>query len=228
MASRPAHSSSSLRHRPSADLAAPPQIEPADRKAELIDAARAVIAERGFEGLRTREVAERIGLNHATLHHYFPTKEALIAAVVREQVQRLKTYRAALRSGEAPAREALRAYFAAARAQMRAEPEALVVLQEFFLRASRSATLARIVGELDRGWGGHLTSLLTRGIEEGAFRPDLDVEAAAHIIMAFFKGLGGPPRDAAAIERQLAQLEAWIVVDRANGGAARRSGKKHR
>ena len=49
-----------------------------DRQQALVLAAFNQIAERGFEGLRTREVAAGVGLNIATLHYYFPTKEALI------------------------------------------------------------------------------------------------------------------------------------------------------
>ena len=46
-------------------------------------AARALIAERGFEGLRTRDIAERVGINVATLHYHVPTKEALIEIVAQ-------------------------------------------------------------------------------------------------------------------------------------------------
>ena len=40
------------------------------------------LAEAGFEGLRTRDVAADAGVNIATLHYYFPSKEALIRGVV--------------------------------------------------------------------------------------------------------------------------------------------------
>ena len=53
-----------------------------NRRQALVEAAIDEIAERGFEGLRTREVAAHVGLNVATLHYYFPTKEALIRGVL--------------------------------------------------------------------------------------------------------------------------------------------------
>jgi len=52
-----------------------------DRRQNLVRAAFDCIAAGGFEGLRTRSVAKRAGVNIATLHYYFPTKEALIAGV---------------------------------------------------------------------------------------------------------------------------------------------------
>src|SRR4029453_3050187 len=46
-------------------------------------AARSLIAERGFEGLRTRDIAERVGINVATLHYHVPTKERLIEIIAQ-------------------------------------------------------------------------------------------------------------------------------------------------
>ena len=51
--------------------------------AAIAAAARALIAERGFEGLRTRDIADRVGINIATLHYHVPTKEALIELVAQ-------------------------------------------------------------------------------------------------------------------------------------------------
>ena len=53
------------------------------RRPAIAAAARALIAERGFEGLRTRDIAERVGINVATLHYHVPTKEALIEIVAQ-------------------------------------------------------------------------------------------------------------------------------------------------
>src|SRR5256884_2778502 len=62
-----------------------------DREEALVRAAFNQIAERGFEGLRTREVAAGVGLNIATLHYYFSTKKALIRGVVAHAMDRLRS-----------------------------------------------------------------------------------------------------------------------------------------
>ncbi len=194
------------------DLGPPaPAGKTADRRDSLVAAARGLIAERGFEGLRTREVARRVGLNHATLHHYFPTKEALIEAVVHDLVQQLTTYRAAQRFADMPPRDALHAYFAAVPAQLRDDPGTLIALQEFFSRARRDAALANIVRGLDDGWTGSLAFLLARGVADGAFRADLDPRTTAQIIVSFLRGVRLPAKDVAGLTRQLAQLETLIV-----------------
>ncbi|GGL68022.1 TetR family transcriptional regulator [Streptomyces fumigatiscleroticus] len=48
-------------------------------------AALEVIAERGYRGASLAAVAERVGLTQQGLLHYFPTKEALLVAVLRER-----------------------------------------------------------------------------------------------------------------------------------------------
>src|SRR5215475_10846989 len=53
-----------------------------ERRVELIEAAYALIAEKGLEGLRTRDIAARAGVNISTLHYYFGTKEELLVAVI--------------------------------------------------------------------------------------------------------------------------------------------------
>src|SRR5690242_2142097 len=62
-----------------------------DRRTALVLAAYRQIAEQGFEGLRTRDVAAEVGVNIATLHYYFPTKEKLIEAVVAHAMDRFRT-----------------------------------------------------------------------------------------------------------------------------------------
>ncbi|MEV6378878.1 TetR/AcrR family transcriptional regulator [Streptomyces sp. NPDC051773] len=56
-----------------------------ERRAEIVLAALEVIAERGYRGASMAAVAERVGLTQQGLLHYFPTKEALLVAVLRER-----------------------------------------------------------------------------------------------------------------------------------------------
>ncbi|MFJ3902351.1 TetR/AcrR family transcriptional regulator [Streptomyces sp. NPDC090025] len=56
-----------------------------ERKSEIVRAALEVIAERGYRGASLGSVAERVGLTQQGLLHYFPTKEALLVAVLEER-----------------------------------------------------------------------------------------------------------------------------------------------
>ncbi|MBX3610044.1 MAG: TetR/AcrR family transcriptional regulator [Hydrogenophaga sp.] len=73
---------------PLADPASAPGARRARRKearpGELIDAALALFVEKGFAATRVEEVAARAGVSKGTLFLYFPSKEDLFKAVVRE------------------------------------------------------------------------------------------------------------------------------------------------
>ncbi|MFJ2212689.1 TetR/AcrR family transcriptional regulator [Streptomyces sp. NPDC101062] len=58
-----------------------------ERRADILRATLEVIAERGYRGATLGAVAERAGLTQQGLLHYFPTKEALLLAVLEERDQ---------------------------------------------------------------------------------------------------------------------------------------------
>lgn len=51
--------------------------------ASLVEAAARVLSRRGFEAFTTHEVAELAGVAIGSLYEYFPTKQVLVAEVVR-------------------------------------------------------------------------------------------------------------------------------------------------
>src|SRR5437016_4487524 len=129
-----------------------------DREEALVRAAFNQIAERGFEGLRTREVAAGVGLNIATLHYYFPTKETLIRGVVAHAMGRFRSTLAPHGSAE----DQLANHLKAVRALLRNEPELGAVMGELALRSARDPSLARILRESNEGWHRTLRGLLHR------------------------------------------------------------------
>lgn len=52
-----------------------------ERRAAIIKAVRRVFAEKGFDGTKTRELAEAAGVSEALLFKHFPNKEALYSAM---------------------------------------------------------------------------------------------------------------------------------------------------
>jgi AcrR family transcriptional regulator len=190
-----------------------------DRRHELISITYRTIAARGFEGLRVREIAAEAGINNATLHHYFPTKEALIRGVVEYLLQGFRTGPApGPDPGDLPPIEALRSEFEDTRHRLREAPEMFVVLVELYARSRRSPAIARALETLETHWRAHLVGILERGVRAGVFRPDLDRNAAAVAIMVQIKGityhatLGRPgKREVDRVVSQLAaQTERWL------------------
>jgi AcrR family transcriptional regulator len=74
-----------------------------ERPGEIVAAALAVFAERGFAAARLDDIAARAGVSKAALYLYFPTKQDLFRAVVAEAVApNLAPIQAAAESWDGP------------------------------------------------------------------------------------------------------------------------------
>jgi len=184
-----------------------------DRRDSLVRAAFACLAADGFEGLRTRSVADRAGVNIATLHYYFPTKEALIGGVADFLASRFILLHAppVPQTGSA-ALDRLHQEFADACFYRAEHPELAVVLFELQLRGRRDPVIRNIVEPLFGHWQFGMKQWIAAGVEEGVFRRDLDPDAAAAFLVAAIAGTGvlGTPRE--QLERIFAAVEAWLLV----------------
>jgi AcrR family transcriptional regulator len=59
------------------------------RSEEILDAAAALFAERGFDGANTQELADRLQVGKGTIFRYFPTKRELFLAAADRVMRRL-------------------------------------------------------------------------------------------------------------------------------------------
>jgi len=184
------------------------------RRQELLLAAYSQIAEHGFEGLRTREVAAEVGVNIATLHYYFPTKESLIRAVLDHAMGRFRT---TLAPHGSPA-DQLRNYLRATRKLMLEEPALGAVMAELALRSVRDEQIGSIMNEMYDLWHSTLRGLLRRSVREGKLRPELDSDAVAALIVATLTSMTLPVMsDAGRGDLALRQLERWMGISGRTG-----------
>lgn len=61
-------------------------------KSRILDAAAAVLCERGFAGTRLSDIAERAKCQPPAIYYYFDSREALIAEVIWLGIARLRTH----------------------------------------------------------------------------------------------------------------------------------------
>jgi AcrR family transcriptional regulator len=157
----------------------------------LARAAYQIIAESGFEGLRTREVAARAGVNIATLHYYFATKEDLVRGVVDLLSREFQIFHPPDQPPleEMAPSEALRSELEDVRYYVRARPDTYIVLFELYMRSLRDPRIRQMLRELDAHWRGHLESFLVAGVRAGEFPPDLDIHATSALLVTFMKGV---------------------------------------
>ena len=146
----------------------------------LIEAARALFAERGYAGVGTEEIVRAAGVTRGALYHHFDGKLELFAAVY-EQI-------------EAELAERIAAGALAANAE--SPLEAMRAGAEMFLAASTEPEAQRIVlldGPSVLGWDrwreiaaehglGLIEASLQAAIDVGAIEPQ-PVRALAHVLM---------------------------------------------
>jgi AcrR family transcriptional regulator len=81
----------------------------ADRPGEIVGAAFAVFAEKGFAAARLEEIAARAGVSKGALYLYFETKEELFRAVVEQAIApNILAVRAMIAAHPGPIAELLR------------------------------------------------------------------------------------------------------------------------
>ena len=161
-------------------------------------------------------MAGQVGVNIATLHYYFPTKEALIRAVLDHVMRRFRT---TLAPHGSPS-EQLRNHLRAARTMLIEEPELGAVMAELALRSVRDESIGRIMNEMYDAWHVTMRGLLRRAVKEGGLRRELDSDSVAALVIATLTAMTLPVMaDATRGDRALRQLETWLGVS----GAARKS-----
>ena len=179
------------------------------RRQELVEAAFNLIAENGFEGLRTRDVADEVGVNIATLHYYFPTKESLIRGVVEYAMAR---FRSTLAPHGSPS-DQLRNYLRAVRKLLAEEPALGSVMGELAVRSARDKSIAAIMTEMYDVWHVTTRGLLRRAVKEGHLRPELDSDGTAALIVATLTAMTLPTMTGAPrTDQALRQLEKWLGI----------------
>ena len=154
------------------------------RPAELLDAALAVFAEKGFTAARMEDIAAQAGAAKGTLYLYFPSKEAVFEALVRTLiVPNLDLAEAAAASHRGPIAPLLRRAAPLLAAIIR--DGRLVVLPRLLIgELHRFPELARFYEAtvVDRALG-LIARLHRQGVETGEFRRQ-DSEAVARLVVA--------------------------------------------
>lgn len=179
----------------------------------LVEAATGILAERGYAGATTNHIAERAGVNIASLYEYFPGKDALVAQVADRLVRRVLARLAedAARAGEAGEAEAVRRWLRAVLETVGRERELIAVLlyqvpyvqQLEPLRALREELLAFSRRLRDEAGG-----FVAPGFNEATLH--LTINLVTSTVMQL---LQEPPRDVepeALFEELVVRVEEWI------------------
>jgi TetR/AcrR family transcriptional regulator len=206
--------------RPSAGARAEARAE--DTRQEILDAAEAAFAERGFAAASMREIARRAHTSQALLHHHFGTKARLYDAVKQRFTERFEVIRGAT-AGPAP------------------DPAFMVsIVRGYFQFLSRNPNLSRLLGWArlegdEQEWGAsdeiwrQARGWVGKAKQAGLIRPEVDdrflLVAGAALVQHWLdnrgflcRALGLDPDEPGLDDRYLAQ--ALTILLRGVGTSA--------
>jgi AcrR family transcriptional regulator len=187
-----------------------PQNDHGKRRLRLLEAAFDLITEVGFEGLRTRSIASRTGVNVATLHYYFPTKQKLIEGLAELVGAKFVTMHGPSPDPSGfPAVDRLRQEFSDAKYYLEHEPRMLTAIAEFAMRARRDEHVRSVFEQMQFYWRQGLERMTQEGIATGVFRSDINAQAVTSLMLATFSGLGAVGAD--GIDGVQRAIESWIL-----------------
>jgi AcrR family transcriptional regulator len=162
----------------------------ADRRAQILRAARAVFVERGYVASRVEDIAKRASLSKGAVYFYYPSKRDLFLALVREEQEATYSFLEAADHDPRPAavklldlgREYVQ-YFAGLKTPPR-----------FFLMSSEAAIrddeIQEELAATHQRFVDATTRILAQGMAEGTFR-EQDPLASAMLFKAMIDGLAG-------------------------------------
>ena len=187
----------------------------------LVEAAKALLWERGFEGMSPRAVLAKSGVGQGSLYHHFPGKLALAETALRETAD---DFCARLDEPFNPARPPLdrvRAWLTTPRDAMRGCRMGRMAAE----LAIREEPIRRPVADYFAALERHLTAALGEAIAAGALPAGLDAAALAAALGAMVQGgyvLARTRQDPGQMDR--ATAGALSLLD----AAAQSAGRPHR
>lgn len=184
------------------------------RPEEILDAALAVFAERGFDAARMDDIAGEAGVSKGALYLYFESKEALLKGLVEREVAPVAARVRALAESGAGDPEATLRLIVRTATQLTQAPGFAATPRIVLAIAARFPEIGRHYRErvVDIVLGA-IETLIRKGVATSVFR-NVDAGAAARMVMGpvLLKALhvhilgGAPDKDAAARAEALTDI----------------------
>lgn len=157
-------------------------------KTALLEAAIVELAERGWGGLRTREVAERAGVNKALVHYHFGSMGNLRLEAVASLMGGVVNDAAAVLLQASTLSEGLRTFGESVETFTSDDPRS-VVLMEAMLHVPRDQRLREMMYRALDIYEEALSQRISREIESGDLPKGLDATGLAIALTAMLDGL---------------------------------------
>ena len=157
-----------------------------DRRAEILDAAERCFARSGFHRASMQEICAEAGMSPGNLYRYFPAKETLIAGISeRNRADAVASFALVDQSPEF-----FEGLAGLARHHLVDRTDTEVALcAEIMSESRRNPEVARVYHDIEGDIKARLAAMLQLAVDRGEIRSDIDVEAAATVLMVLGDGM---------------------------------------
>lgn len=154
---------------------------PATRRDELLELAATMFAQRGLRATTVRDIADAAGILSGSLYHHFASKEEMVDEVLRTFLDWLfERYQHIIDTEPNPLAR-LKGLFMASFDAIERHHAEVVIYQDEAKRLSGQPRFSYI-NELNVRQRKMWVDVLTEGIEQGYFQPDIDVDLVYRFI----------------------------------------------
>jgi AcrR family transcriptional regulator len=160
-----------------------------DKAARIVDAMRALVAERGTAGSTFDQVARAAGVSRGLLHYYFGTKEQLLIEVVRRDCEVRKETMAGALAQARSADDVIAVLVASLEDVVRNDPGFVTLIFELFVLSRRHADIATEFSALLRLLREQVAGVLRDKQAAGVLELAAEPEAIADVIFALGDGM---------------------------------------
>jgi AcrR family transcriptional regulator len=154
---------------------------PPTRRDELLELAATMFAERGLRATTVRDIADSAGILSGSLYHHFSSKEEMVDELLRGFLDWLFERYQEIVATEPNPLERLKGLFMTSFEAI-AERHAQVVIYQDEAKRLSSQERFSYVEERNKEQRKMWVDVLNQGIEEGCFRPDIDVDLVYRFI----------------------------------------------
>ncbi len=148
---------------------------PASRRDELHELAASMFAERGLRATTVRDIADSAGILSGSLYHHFKSKEQMVEEVLRNFLDWLFARYREIVDTEPNPLERVKGLFMTSFEAIEHRHAQVVIYQDEAKRLTGQPQFS-FVEERNKEQRKMWVDVLNQGVDEGYFRPDLDVD----------------------------------------------------
>ena len=158
------------------------------RKSQILRAAYAIIAERGYENITVQDIAKQAGFSKGIIYYYFSSKEDVMVSLFDSILRVIDRNFASTIQNHPEPRERMERVLRMSFDLVHKHKEFYHVIMVFWSQITQKTLMSDLNATLFRRYRRELAKIIEGGVERGVFKAKVDVNLLASQIIAVVGG----------------------------------------